>query len=84
VRLLQKRLWNGALRRYLATRTTDGFTSFEEFFDCLTQGMIDRRRFRTLEAMVHPGHPQLGAETALLSSEWFAKNDIRLISYNDV
>jgi predicted glycoside hydrolase/deacetylase ChbG (UPF0249 family) len=77
---LLKRAWNFALRHYIRTRTTWGFTSFMEFYELACS---NRALGTTIEAMVHPGHPGYAAETSLLRGPWTETllRPVRLISY---
>ncbi|MGA7652746.1 MAG: ChbG/HpnK family deacetylase, partial [Terracidiphilus sp.] len=62
-----KRIWNFALRHYVPTTTTKGFTSFETFHRLAAAGyhLPD-----TLELMCHPGGELFAHETALLRTSW--------------
>ncbi len=79
----RNRLWNLALRYFYATTTTSGFTDLATFLKAPEQ---IRRKHRSLELMVHPGHPGFAAETAALQTPWtealpFA---VQLISYREL
>ncbi len=79
----RNRLWNLALRYFYATTTTSGFTDLATF---LKAPELIRRQHRSVELMVHPGHPEFAAETLALQTPWtealpFA---VRLISYREL
>ena len=78
---LAKYFWNLALRSYVPTITTKGFTSFDVFYQLIAAGhsLPD-----TLELMCHPGAENSAHETALLRTNWkqeFASG-AQLISYD--
>lgn len=77
---VSKALWNLALRRYYPTRTTEGCTSLEVF---AATAAASAPPFRTVELMVHPGHPRYEEETRLLSGDWWKALpfEIQFISY---
>jgi predicted glycoside hydrolase/deacetylase ChbG (UPF0249 family) len=81
--LVSKRIWIQWLRHYYRTRTTDGFTSLEVF---LQKATVLPPRFRSVELMVHPSHPDFEEETRLLSGEWWKALpfEIQTISYHDL
>ena len=66
---LKKGAFNAALRSIYRTQTTDAFT------DLLTLVAITNQtnRFRSIEAMVHPGALNHEVETALLQSDWLSR-----------
>jgi predicted glycoside hydrolase/deacetylase ChbG (UPF0249 family) len=80
----RKTIYNGALRKLYATRTTDGFTELLSF-----RAEWDRKAlpsYKSVELMVHPGAAYAAGETAVLESDWLAASglDSRLISYHDL
>jgi len=78
--ILKKKFWSLALRHYYETTTTCGFTSLSTFYELATSRVL---RQRSLEVMVHPGHPQFEKETGILSMDW-EKNilfPVQLVSY---
>ena len=81
--LFKKRVWNAALRFALDVRTTDAFTEFSTFVEISRR---QRPEVNSIELMVHPGHDQYRAETALLTGPWEKGLNfkVELISYNDV
>lgn len=80
-RRLGKFLWNLALRRVYATRTTDFFSSVTLFKD--RPGRCARR---SCELMAHPGNPAYAPESLLLGApqapDWLSS--ARLISYHEI
>lgn len=62
-----KSAWNFGLRQVYRTRTTQGFSSFEEFFHRAVRGEL---RYSIYELMVHPGPKMYEEETELLRSDW--------------
>lgn len=81
--LWQKHAYNAALRSLYHTRTTGTFTELMTLHRVSEAGRLPGG---DVEAMVHPGAPYAGPETALLQSDWLATvtHDGRLISYRDV
>jgi predicted glycoside hydrolase/deacetylase ChbG (UPF0249 family) len=81
--LLRARCWNVALKLVYPTRTTSGFTDFSTF---LQAAPSLGGRYPTLEAMVHPGHPNYTAETAALLSSWreHLLFPVNLMSYHEL
>lgn len=76
-----KSVWNFALKHYLPTVTTDGFTDFKTFYNRLCAGIPWGG---TVELMCHPGHISYDDETKLLRSDWkqhFA-SEAKVINYN--
>ena len=81
-----KHIWNLALRLYYPTRTTDGFTNLITFVRSPGE---KKRRFRTVELMVHPGgsaNRDYKEEEKLLKNKWQRRLPfgVRLISYHDI
>ncbi|MGQ9919949.1 MAG: ChbG/HpnK family deacetylase, partial [Desulfobacca sp.] len=76
-------LWNLALRVIPPSRTTDGFGQFTTFFQAFQQ---DLAGYHTLELMVHPGHPDFAAETALLETPWWQglPFPVQFINYHEL
>jgi glycosyltransferase involved in cell wall biosynthesis/predicted glycoside hydrolase/deacetylase ChbG (UPF0249 family) len=79
----EKRIFNLALRSILPSRTTQGFAEFLSFWRAARRRRI---RQRTVELMVHPGHPGYAEETRLLDSDWQESLPfpVRIISYNEI
>jgi predicted glycoside hydrolase/deacetylase ChbG (UPF0249 family) len=78
-----KGLWNFALRHYVATRTTDGFTDIPEFCRWARRG---RGRFRSWELLTHPGGLAVPEEALVINTDW-ARDlpcPIQLISYDEL
>lgn len=75
-------VWNRALR-IDGTRTTDVFCSLPEF---RTMPDARRRRFRSMEIMVHSGTRAGEEDTELLRSEWWdgQMQEHQMISYNEL
>jgi predicted glycoside hydrolase/deacetylase ChbG (UPF0249 family) len=88
--LLKKRVWNEALRRLYATRTTDQFTTLDEFYQLYLREQRAHRssgnhaRPRVIELGVHPGHPSYAAETDLLRSGWLHSEGFELLNYAEL
>jgi predicted glycoside hydrolase/deacetylase ChbG (UPF0249 family) len=80
---LSKALWNFGLRGCYRTRTTEGCTSLKTF---MLAAAASANRWRSVELMVHPGHPGYDEETRMLSGEWWKALpfEIQLISYKDL
>jgi len=78
-----KALWNLALRRYLPTKTTEGFTSLAIFHRTAAKLNLS---FEAIELMVHPGGKGFEDETALLAGEWWRDlpMPIRFVNYNEL
>lgn len=76
-----KQVFNCALRRIYATRTTDAFTDLVTFYENTERGSVNSHR--TIELEVHPGAIDADEETQLLQSQWFdaISTPVRLISY---
>jgi chitin disaccharide deacetylase len=81
--ILQKKVWDFALRHYVATTSTDGFTSFMIFHEVAQQKALAQKTF---ELMVHPGTAAFDVETALLSEPWQQRMqfETKLISFNEL
>ena len=81
--LASKVAWNFALRHYFATETTDGFTSFIEFYSRLRAGLAWKG---SIELMCHPGGELFVEETALLWGDWkeILAPAAQLISFNEL
>lgn len=82
--IIAKRLWNAALRYFIPTRTTQGFTSL---YTCHKVSPLKQlQSYKSIELMVHPGNACSEAETALLTSEWWHdfSQKVKLINYNDL
>ncbi len=79
----QNFFWNLAVKFIPPSRTTDGFGRFNTVFQASQK---DLARFRTLELMVHPGHPDFGAETALLTTSWWEglPLPVQLMNYHEL
>lgn len=81
---LKNRLWSLVLR-YWPPRTITPmvFTSFAAFLERAQKGPLP---YRTLEVMVHPGHPAFPRETALLRGSWreTLPFPVELVSYRDL
>ena len=75
--------WNLALRLMYLTKTTSGFTDFSTF---LQAPRFYNGHYRTLEVMVHPGHPAYAGETTLLMSSWQQRLPfpVHLMSYHEI
>ncbi len=76
-------LWNLAVRIIPPSRTTDGFGQFATFLQASPQHLAC---YRSLELMVHPGHPRFASETEVLSRSWEEglPFPITLINYHDL
>ena len=76
----KKSIWNAALRFIYATRTAGAFCDFLTFFQTANRCCV---RYRTLEAMVHPGSPEPAEEMRTLCRHWRSDIDqpIELVSY---
>lgn len=64
---LKKRLWSMALQSYYPTRTTSVFTSLAVFYEW---AKAESLKAKSVEVMVHPGHPHFEEETRLLEKDW--------------
>jgi predicted glycoside hydrolase/deacetylase ChbG (UPF0249 family) len=75
--------WNLAWRYLTGSRTTDGFTEFGTFVEAARHRLLP---YKTVELMVHPGHPHFAVETALLQSAWQGALPlpVNLISYQEL
>ncbi|MBA5864707.1 MAG: ChbG/HpnK family deacetylase [Nitrospira sp. CR1.1] len=79
--LIKKKVWDFALRRFYATTTTEGLTTFSTFYN-----LAKTRKLlcHSIELMTHPGHAEYDEETRLLERDW--ENEIvfpvDLISYH--
>jgi predicted glycoside hydrolase/deacetylase ChbG (UPF0249 family) len=62
-----KSTWNFGLKYFYRTRTTQGFSSFEDFHHRAIRGQL---RYSVYELMVHPGPQMYEEETELLRSDW--------------
>ena len=81
---LKKYMFNRWLRYFPLSKTTEGFGNFKLFYE---NACLSRMKFRTFEAVVHPGSQYYGPEEVeLLKGNW--QDDIlfpvRLVSYKDV
>jgi predicted glycoside hydrolase/deacetylase ChbG (UPF0249 family) len=65
---VSKAFWNLGLRYLYRTKTTVGCTSLKVFLRSATPSTP---RMRSVELLVHPGHPDFEEETRLLSGEWW-------------
>lgn len=85
--LLKKQAWSFALRHYYRTITPEAFTSFAVFHE-LAKGpaRTTLRKYKSIELMVHPGHPDYAEETRLVEGEWQQELgwNGELISYHDL
>jgi len=81
--LLQKRLWNLALRNYCRAVTAQGLTSFLEFCEVARTGALG---CRTVELMTHPGAANSEVETTTLRDSWWADLpfETALINYKEL
>jgi predicted glycoside hydrolase/deacetylase ChbG (UPF0249 family) len=77
---VSKAFWTLGLRYWYRTKTTEGCTSLKVFLRSATAATP---RMRSVELMVHPGHPDFEEETWLLSGEWWKALpfEIQTISY---
>lgn len=88
--LLRKRVWNFLLRHWYSTATTQGFTSFREFYDLVAISGLGRwlrdDKSAVIELMTHPGNPLFQEETALLYSPWVGAgaSTFQPASYSDL
>ena len=80
--LIKSPPYNFLLKRYYATKTTQGFTYFKTFRERAMSGAL---RFGSIGAMVHPGSQTYGYETDLLRSPWreAVPFPVRLIIYHE-
>jgi len=80
---VSKEFWNLGLRYWYRTKTTEGCTSLKVFLRSATPSTP---RMRSVELMVHPGHPDYEEETRLLSGEWWKALpfEIQTISYHEL
>ena len=80
-----KAIYNILLRYILATSTTDGFTSFVDFYEIARKGCIPLH-WHVIELMVHPGCPGFENENYFLENESFDLLPYRIcpITYNDL
>ena len=78
---VKKGLFNWAIRRILRAKTTEGFTDLRAFCAHANSG---GRRFRSLEAMVHPGASC--EEDEFLAGDWTETLPYRyqLATYRDL
>lgn len=78
-----KSTWNFGLRHYYKTRTTQGFSSFEDFYHRAIRGEL---RYSVYELMVHPGPQMYEAETELLRSDWERQvpYDVHLMNFHEL
>lgn len=78
--LLQKRLWNFAVRNFHSTATTARMTDLNVFLE--TAGRMNTAA-QIIEVMVHPGSPLFRDETELLRGPWLERLPFKaqLISY---
>jgi predicted glycoside hydrolase/deacetylase ChbG (UPF0249 family) len=83
IRRIAKALWNLGLRHVYRTEATEGYTSLQVFLGTATDSMSP---VRSVELMVHPGHPDFEEETRLLAGEWWKDLpfEIQTISYNEL
>lgn len=65
--ILQKRMWDFALRRYYYTKATSAFTSFETFYSMARLALLNHD---SMELMAHPGNSDFEEETKLLFTDW--------------
>lgn len=65
--ILQKHIWDFALRRYYYTKATSGFTSFATFYSVARLALL---KHHSMEVMVHPGNSDFEEETKLLFTDW--------------
>jgi len=79
--IMSKWVFNCALRRICATRTTDAFTNFVTF--CKTAKRDSKSSYKTIEVMVHPGSAGASEEAQLLQSSWYdtISVPVKLIPY---
>jgi chitin disaccharide deacetylase len=81
--ILQKNIYNFALRNFYKTKTTSGFTYLSAFYE---NAKLNNLQHETVEIMVHPGRIEEERENELLSTPW--KEDlsvpIYLINYNQL
>jgi predicted glycoside hydrolase/deacetylase ChbG (UPF0249 family) len=84
--LVKKRAWTFALRHYLRTRTTEGFSDFGSFFRAAKERPL---HLRNLEVMVHPAAgDEFGfrEEIELLETDWEKELpfQVRLLSFHQL
>ena len=79
----RKQMWHLALRHYYRTVTTEGFSSLTDFVEVASSRVLS---FKSVEVMVHPGHPDYAEETSLLHTNWRERIllPIELISYEEL
>jgi predicted glycoside hydrolase/deacetylase ChbG (UPF0249 family) len=79
----KKRFYNSVLRTAYRTHTTDAFTELVSYRDASPGAAL---KYRSIELMVHPGHPSASAESEALRSEWFddQRRAMRMISYHEI
>jgi len=77
---LKKVIWNAAVRFIYVTKAADAFCDFLTFFHTANRCCL---RYRTLEAMVHPGSPSSAEETRTLYRDWQSeiRQPVQLINY---
>ena len=81
---LKKWAYNFALRHYIKTNTTQGFTDFDSFYKAAIIGQV---HFETVEVMVHPGSKVYGEkETQLLKTFWEhdVNDEIRFVNFKNL
>jgi predicted glycoside hydrolase/deacetylase ChbG (UPF0249 family) len=78
-----KAVWILCLRYNYRTSTTDGFAPFKVFLQRATASPL---RMRSVEVMLHPGHPKFIEETRLVYGEWWKALpfEIQTVSYHDL
>ncbi len=78
-----KSAWNFGLRHFYKTRTTQGFSSFRDFYHRAVRGELG---YSVYELMVHPGPEMYESETELLWSDWERQipYDIQLMNFHDL
>lgn len=84
LKMLQKQLFNTALRLVYPSRTTDGFADFLTFFRTMHE--FGSMPFRSMELMVHPGAPPFAEEDNALVTDWQKTlgEKIQMISYAEL
>jgi predicted glycoside hydrolase/deacetylase ChbG (UPF0249 family) len=81
--LVKKAFYNFALRHYIGTKTTQGFTDYKTFCQASESAL---KKYRSVEIMMHPGSSVYEDESDELRGPWRESRSfpIDLISYNEL
>lgn len=65
-------------------KTTDWFTSFTHFYECLQKGRDYGKKNQSIELMTHPGGIYKEEDELLFNTNWSELSEYKLINYRDL